>query len=178
MLIALHYMLELCGLWFFWDRIQYCSATSQSESTLEPVPTWHKQSDFWFTLHKYKSSKQPKTFFQQTQNSNPIWLQLQQRHLTPDPVGGSRSPDKKSSPCTPLLHPDAKLRSAGYLRTGQFVLRYSRDAKNYHMMLNESLIVRMVVCFEKVIIFKAAHLWIEWLAMLCSSSNLRSLLKS
>ena len=76
----------------FWVRIQSCFENFESESTRSPVPTRHKQSDSCLTPGNYKSCKQPVTFFQQTQNPNPIQLRLQERKLTPDPVGCSRSP--------------------------------------------------------------------------------------
>jgi len=62
-------IVEVCGLWVFWVRIQSCFANFQSESAPDPVPTRQKQSGSCLTPHEYKSSKQPVTFFPQTQNS-------------------------------------------------------------------------------------------------------------
>ena len=97
------------------DPILFCNI---SETAPDLVPTWHKQSDFCLPPQKQKSSKQPRTFFQQTQNSNPIWFRLQQKKTHSRPwwrqESGTNNP--KSSPCTPLLHVEANLRWAGYLK--------------------------------------------------------------
>ena len=72
-------VLEVFGLWFFWARIQSGVANCESESNPDRVPTRFKQSDSCLSPGKYKSSKQPITFFQWKQNPNPNWIRLQGR---------------------------------------------------------------------------------------------------
>jgi len=69
------------GVWtlIFLGPDQFCFANFESESASDLVPTKCRQSDSCLTPHKFKSSKQPATFFQQTQNPSPIPFRLQQR---------------------------------------------------------------------------------------------------
>jgi len=81
-----HARTDMGGLWFFVsgsNSVFIFSIQIRSGSG----PTWHKQCDYCLIPRKYKSSKQPVTFFQQTQNLNPIRL-CYSKNLIPDPVGG------------------------------------------------------------------------------------------
>jgi len=92
--------------------ILFCNFTIRIRSG----PGRHKQSDFCLTPHKYKSGEEPRTCYQQTQNSYPIRLQQRKPHSWSCWRQQESDPkNPKSSPFTPLLHvevgPDPDYRS-------------------------------------------------------------------